>query len=1136
MLRRLCLLLALLAGGVWAAEPGPTLDEEHALRTDFVTPHTAWAKPWALGTTRVLFFSDTAHCQAREVIELMQRFDVSAEAVYYGTIVDTTIRQWHGGEEGLARARRLIEGTWDVAWFNGLEPAKLPAELQFKLLKRVTEGAGLVLVGVNDPRVLKHPLPAEANGPQADLFGVVKGRAARLPATPTVPYRFGWEVEYDLWQARLGRTILWAANKLPPAGLAQRAMAALQGGNQGAGRVAPQEAPNGSTVRYRTIDGATEIAPPLGEELLGGRPAGTDIAPALRDAEARGHLRGWAYQDVIIRQNGKVVDWCSRRLERKPYCELKVELDRTWGEVGEALSGRVRLVGQAVPGETVAVELHDRRGRILAAQAATAPTDRVVPFRFDMPEYRPMLVRVLAIARAGGQRSEGDAYYNVCKRHRGQFNFLVWDVPGGPTGPFAEEQLARLGMSLQLANFGGGVPPQIAANDVSVVPYTTRIMDDKDANGHLKPVPWNQEPQASEYVHQTTAPYAKARQHGVFVYSLGDETVTRGSDLSPSDLTAYQRWLQGVYGTIAKLNAAWGTTFRDWTEVVLSDPKDPRELQSKRDGHFARWYDRQAWECANFLGFCKRFGADYAKLDPQARTGFEGAGTFHDGDDFDGIVRTNTFWSPYPGPADLVLRDIAPRDFPRANWMGYTKDADTLSAVYWRMVLNGTDAVWWWRWDGVGRFNGILMPNLSPYPAFEELWRETRITREGLGDLLLRSTMQHDGIAMLYSHPSAYATQVANGPSYGNYEQAHASWHDTLAHLGLNFRYFTDGMLRRGEVDFQGLKVLLLPRAEALGQVEAEAIRQFVAQGGTVIADLRPGRYDARCQPRTAGALDDLFGVDSSGSKASVPSAQIASRTSATTWQVTSAVDPGLKATTAAPQAAAGEVPAVSVRQVGAGRAVLLNFAMTRPADQHTGAATLLQSLLAQAGSKPALRVTRLEGGLPQCRAIRWQNGTTQLVIVQNNGAAGRFEVRFGRPYHVRDLKTGTDLGQTASATVDLRHGHAAVLALLGEGTAAVRAEVVGHALQLSLPRAAGGAHAGLVTLTRPDGRRADWLRQVVVVEPGQTLSVPLAFALNDPPGRWQIGFRDVLTQQQTRLPVSFSGIVGVRGVGNVNF
>ena len=63
------------------------LELDHALTLEVVTPHTDWAKPYALGKTRVLFFTlgveyDGTRSQARECVEVMQRFDVEAEAVF----------------------------------------------------------------------------------------------------------------------------------------------------------------------------------------------------------------------------------------------------------------------------------------------------------------------------------------------------------------------------------------------------------------------------------------------------------------------------------------------------------------------------------------------------------------------------------------------------------------------------------------------------------------------------------------------------------------------------------------------------------------------------------------------------------------------------------------------------------------------------------------------------------------------------------------------------------------------------------------------------------------------------------------------------------------------------------------------
>jgi len=216
-MRRLTILGLTLTCACLSALAEPSIDQEQELRTSYVTPHTTWAKPYALGTTRVLFISDYRYTMAREMVELMQRFDLTAEAAYFSRIVDTTDDQWHGGEAGLERIRTLVAQPWDVYLFNDIALTLLPAELQYKILEPVSRGAGLVMLGKGDQRVLKTKLPAEPGGPEAELFAVKQGRAALLPTPPRIAYRFGWEAEYDVWQERLGRTVLWAAGKLPPA-------------------------------------------------------------------------------------------------------------------------------------------------------------------------------------------------------------------------------------------------------------------------------------------------------------------------------------------------------------------------------------------------------------------------------------------------------------------------------------------------------------------------------------------------------------------------------------------------------------------------------------------------------------------------------------------------------------------------------------------------------------------------------------------------------------------------------------------------------------------------------------------------------------------------------------------------------
>jgi len=211
------------------------------------------------------------------------------------------------------------------------------------------------------------------------------------------------------------------------------------------------------------------------------------------------------------------------------------------------------------------------------------------------------------------------------------------------------------------------------------------------------------------------------------------------------------------------------------------------------------------------MQFSGRFVETYKRLDPHALTGFEGTGGF--GDDYDTILGTNTFYSPYPGIGDDILRSAAPRDLIRANWMGYSKTGDALSDAAWRMVMKEMNSVWFWMWTGIGSWRGYLNPALDFWPATADLTEEMRPVREGLGDLLMRSEVTHSGIGIFYSVPSALSGRVENSREFNGPENAHLTWTRLIYENGHDFRYLTSGMLKQGSLDKGGFKVLILPMA-----------------------------------------------------------------------------------------------------------------------------------------------------------------------------------------------------------------------------------------------------------------------------------------------------------------------------------
>ncbi len=1164
----------------WAATTPDEVEEDHSLDTAIVTPHKQWARGQVGGPVRALFFVFAGHyggewdepgTRLREVIELSQRFDIDADAIFYARRGD--VWSFHGGKDGEERARRLLAEPYDLYVIAGFPMEKLPGEMQYRILEQVVGGAGLLYCGQDaseyltekrritpTPPMLAEGLPLiDGQDPRevATGYRLRAGRAAwlRYPAwalTPSAPFSWRGLADYEYRMLLVGRAALWAAGREGAVQVTSvcgdEPLHVRRDDPDARARVTLATTGDRATAvtlaleLRRPIDGATWQLPEQSVTVAADR--GATVAVPLPNLRA-----GEYYLDVIARSD-RGVEACGagNLVVDSDFGVEAIALDRDFVEQGDSISGTVTVRGEAPAGSVLRVRFRDSYDRVIARHELPVNAGQdTYAFEYAPDPNATIEIRAEAVLLADGQEVEmQQATFTVPKRRHGQMNFVQWDTPRDVLGLYVWDVLKRAGWQISLLGSMSGPteqPSAARASDVSLVPYSTRILDQKDEDGFMQPVCWNDEPAVSEYVQGIVDNQTRLREQGVFVYSLGDEGVTKGCCAHPACIDAYRRWLEDQYGTIEALNESWGEDYASFAEVDLLDRADNMESAAKETSP-PRWYDRQAfarWNLSNFVG---RFVTAYSHLDPQALTGYEGTGGF--GDDYDAICGTNLFYGPYPSIGDDLVRSIFPRERVRSNWMGYSKTGDALSDAAWRMVMKGMDSVWWWMWDGIGTYRGYVRPTMDLWPATEDVTAEMRPVQHGLGDLILNSQMAHSGIAFFYSLPSALGSSFDEGGSFVSPKSMHQVLAEMTWELGLDFRYLTSNLLAGGELTTDEFRVLMLPVTQAIAPEEAEAIRRFVQGGGTVIADVRPGIFDGHCKAIEPGALDDLFGITRTGREGAI-SEPLALSTELEGTPIEASfsavkLDPSVQAAGATALGQAGETPVLLVNHVGAGRAILLNFQLpaARVEDDPDVAASwdLLRALYAVAGAGSPMQVTAPDGGpLPFSETRYWRNGDALVFgtyrkmrckwfnpgsgTVAGEPVQARITVPAG--YHVYDLRAGRYLGEVTQFDATLRWGRANFYALVPYRLDGLSVAVSSAApepgstltvtVTLDAPASSRAKHAVWLQVIDPEGDEPLWGRRVVLLERGSG-EAQFTMAYNDTPGRWRVRATELFSGQ----------------------
>jgi hypothetical protein len=370
------------------------------------------------------------------------------------------------------------------------------------------------------------------------------------------------------------------------------------------------------------------------------------------------------------------------------------------------------------------------------------------------------------------------------------------------------------------------------------------------------------------------------------LFSMGEETgfgpwsesyPWRKEESAPEEANKWFRhYLRQLYGDdLAKLNAAWDKAFQDWSEIKIwrqyaqpfgwmfaPPPANPeKNLTPYVDTHaFHEWYVRQ---------YCENYMRGYATANPVTTWTMSYDFTFLQ---FTPAPLVN-FWAAIP-PEGVALwhnyvrsRTPPPGNPFHLNWMFFEDEA--MNNQFLQLGL-ASGCTYLFNWGPM--FNGDLTPSRSTLAVARTLKQARR------PEALLRKMTPHvdprvgiftlDSRWMLVRGRYGFFLQ-RNGPydlamGKGPYQAPGASYikpPEISLYRALSTSGYAPKHVRPGE--FGDCKVLFLPYVEAIDQQAADAVRQYVENGGTLVVFPTIAQYDEGGKPYPAypgAGFDKLLG------------------------------------------------------------------------------------------------------------------------------------------------------------------------------------------------------------------------------------------------------------------------------------
>ncbi len=829
------------------------------------------------------------------------------------------------------------------------------------------------------------------------------------------------------------------------------------------------------------------------------------------------------FLDVWIKtSDGKTINWASRAFAVMPELSItKLNLDRILINPGESVTCTAAFSRPLSGGETAVASLWDNYGRKMHEKDATGGS---FVFTVDRPLSILHSVR-FTVRQSGKPLAERVLQFPVRARLGwDDFNDIVWASAGNHfitlqmlKKLYDQDQVTGLDVGWQFATSARNT----AWSGMAAAPYTARYGVFSAGPDHIIPTP---KPEAAAYGPMASPDTLQGVKdwgaiesavwgpYGPYVWTHGDETYFTADpdiDWSLSSLVAFQEYLRGVYPNLAALNAEWKTAYANWNEVMPITFKDARVTKN-----YAPWLEHKRSSDLIFANFYNATGKAMVD-DPGARAGFDGGGGLvlpNSGADWWLLSKKMDILHSYIGNSDQmeIQRSFQRKGQVSGMWYGtygwgwayqMPSTPEYNQFFMWDSLFHGLNSSWFWMMGAPGNLSGYA-GDLTSLPFFESHTQALAKIRSGIGKLLLTGTRENDKIAVHFSEASRIADSLM-AERESDYSAAYAKslvdFNKALEDSGLQYQYVSYEQVETGELAKGGYKVFIMPHSWSVSTVEARQIREFVSDGGTVIADVVPGTLNGHGTLQVVSMLADLFPSPISG----------------------------------------------TITNLGKGKAILVGDALKGYGEAHMREAgwktwpefaqkrnTFFTDVLKPLGILPGVKIQSTTGQMPPTEVHRFKTGDIEFVgllrqFYLNDMTAYSAKVIFPYKSYVYDVMKGKYLGNIESFSTRISF-QAQLYALMPYKVESVQVAANSEVAPgktwnanatLKTSGSCTGTHCFRVEVVSPKGEKLASLAQNVLA-PNGTASFGVDFALNDPIGSYKVIIRDAVTGIETTKKV----------------